>query len=129
MPFGPGDDIRKAVEKLLGMNDGFVIFDDGDELEYVQYSAGEDELIMMWPAEGPRVPATDAAVSSLLESFDFRRVSDLAELPLKAYVVEDDGIYACFGRDIDLVENFTTAAFEKVYGRLGLQKLNARVDA
>jgi hypothetical protein len=68
-------------------------------------------------------------VASLLESFGFTKAEDLAEMPTKTYVVEDDGIYACFGSDIDLVENFTTAAFEKVYGRFGLQKLNARVDS
>jgi hypothetical protein len=129
VPFGPGDDIRKAAEQLLAMNEGFVVFDDGNELEYVQYAAGDGELIMNWPAEGPSVPSTTGAVASLLESLGFSKTGDLAEMPLKTYVVEDDGIYACFGADIDLVENFTTAAFERVYGRLGLQKLNARVDS
>jgi hypothetical protein len=43
--------------------------------------------------------------------------------------VKDDGIYAQFGRDPDLIENFTTAAFEKVYGRFGVQKLNSRIDS
>ena len=128
MPFGPGDDIRKAATELLRMDDGFVVFDDGDDLEYVQYSTDGKELILNWPAEGPRVASTAGEVASLLESFDFRREADLADLPPKTYVVEDDGIYANFGGNIDLVENFTTAAFERVYRRLGLQKLNARVD-
>jgi hypothetical protein len=129
MPFGPGDDIRKAVEQLLTMDDGFVIFDDGNDLEYVQYSTDGKELILMWPADGPRVTSTTGAVASLLESLDFKKVTDLADLPPKTYVVEDDGIYASFGADADLVENFTTAAFERVYGRLGLQKLKIRVDS
>ena len=87
MPFGPGDDIRKAATELLRMDDGFVVFDDGDDLEYVQYSSDGKELILNWPANGPRVASTAGEV----------------------------------------VENFTTAAFERVYRRLGLQKLNARV--
>jgi hypothetical protein len=108
--------------------DGFVVFDDGNELEYVQYSSDGAELVMNWPAEGPRVPSTTGEVALLLESLGFTKAADLADMPKQTYVVEDDGIYACFGGDIDLVENFTTAAFEKVYGRLGLQKLNVRVD-
>ena len=129
MPFGPGDDIRKAAEETLLLDDGFVVFDDGDDLEYVQYSTDGVELVMNWPAEGPRVPSTTGAVASLLESFGFSKATDLAEMPAKTYVEEDDGIYACFGADLDLVENFTTAAFERVYGRFGLQKVNARVDS
>ena len=82
---------------------------------------------MMWPAEGPRVPAGEE-VTSLLESVGFTRGDDIRKVPAKTFVVEDDGIYAQFGSDIDLLENFTSAAFERVYGRLGLQKLNARVD-
>jgi hypothetical protein len=126
---GTHEDIRKAVEETLTLEDGFVVFDDGDDLEYVQYSTDGVELIMNWPAEGPRVPSTTGAVASLLESFGFTKTSDLAEMPTKTYVEEDDGIYACFGADIDLVENFTTAAFERVYGRFGLQKVNARVES
>ena len=126
---GTHEDIRKAGEETLTLEDGFVVFDDGDDLEYVQYSTDGVELIMNWPAEGPRVPSTTGAVASLLESFGFTKGDDLAEMPSRTYVEEDDGIYACFGGDIDLVENFTTAAFERVYGRFGLQKVNARVES
>jgi len=127
MPFGPGDDIRKAAEKVL-RNGGFVVFDDGDDLEYVQYSMDGGGLMLMWPADGPRVASGDASVRSLLESMDFRQGSDIKKMTPKTYVVEDDGIYAQFGHDLDLVENFTTSAFERVYRRLGVKKLNARVD-
>lgn len=120
--------IRDAAEKVLKSADGFVIFDDGNELEYVQFSREREGLMMMWPAEGPRVPA-GAEVESLLESNGFARGDDIRKVPPKTFVVEDDGIYAQFGTDIDLIENFTAAAFERVYGRLGLQKINARVDA
>jgi|SRR5581483_3488532 len=103
MPFGPGDSIRAAIDRLLGGGEGFVVFDDGDDLEYVQFS--------------------------LLRSFGFTAGTTLKDLPVRSYVVEDDGVYAQFGRDADLVENFTTAAFEKIYGRFGLQKLNSRFDS
>jgi|SRR6267378_6843703 len=121
MPFGPSDTIRNAVERLLKTGTGFVIFDDGNENEYVQYSLEKEGLSLMWPAQGPRVPSTDPAIASVLEAHGLQRG--------KGYVVEDDGIYAQFGRDVDLVENFTTAAFEKVYGRFGVSKLNARVES
>jgi hypothetical protein len=126
---GISETIRNAVEETLNMDEGFVVIDDGDDLEYVQYSTDGAELVMNWPSEGPRVPSTTGAVASLLESFGFTKASDLAEMPARTYVEEDDGIYACFGGDIDLVENFTTAAFERVYRRFGLQKVNARVDS
>ena len=113
---GISDTIREAAGRVLKTG-GFVVFDDGDGLEYVQYSKNGGGLELMWPAEGPKVPSTDPSVASLLDSLGVR------------YVVESDGIYAQFGNDLDLIENFTTAAFEKVYGRLGLQKLNIRVDA
>jgi hypothetical protein len=38
MPFGPSETIRDAVKKLLDQKEGFVIFDDGKDDEYVQYS-------------------------------------------------------------------------------------------
>ena len=113
---GIGDTIREAASQVLN-GEGFVIFDDGDELEYVQYSNEGGGLVLMWPAQGPKVPSTDPSVASLLDSHGVR------------YAVESDGIYAQFGKDLDLIENFTTAAFEKVYRRFGLEKLNARVDA
>ena len=119
--------IRNAAEKVLKSADGFVVFDDGNELEYVQFPRERDGLMMMWPADGPRVPAGED-VQSLLESVGFTRGDDIRTIPPKTFVVEDDGIYAQFGTDVDLIENFTTSAFERVYGRLGLQKLNARVD-
>ena len=117
MPFGPSDTIRRAVAELLAAKDGFVIFDDGNENEYVQYSLEARGLTLMWPAGGPRVPSTDPGVAALLDEHGVR------------YVVENDGIYAEFGRDVDLVEKFTTAAFEKVYRRLGLQKVNVQVGS
>jgi hypothetical protein len=119
--------IRSAADKVLKSADGFVVFDDGNELEYVQFSRERDGLMMMWPTDGPRVPAGED-VQSLLESVGFTRGDDIRTIPAKTFVVEDDGIYAQFGTDVDLIENFTTAAFERVYGRLGLQKINARVD-
>ena len=113
---GISDAIREAASQVLKTG-GFVIFDDGNELEYVQYSKEGGGLMLMWPADGPNVTATDPRVASLLDFLGVR------------YAVESDGIYAQFGTDLDLIENFTTAAFERVYGRLGLQKLNVRVDA
>jgi len=113
---GISDAIREAASQVL-KSGGFVIFDAGNELEYVQYSNEGGELVFMWPAEGPKVPSTDPGVASLLDALGVR------------YTVESDGIYAQFGNDVDLIETFTTAAFEKVYGRLGLQKLNIRVDS
>ena len=126
MPF---DTIRSAIERLLKMGTGFVIFDDGNENEYVQYSLESEGLSLMWPADGPRVPSTDPGVASLLEAHGFKKGRDVKRMPPGTYVVESDGVYAQFGRDIDLVENFTNAAFEGVYGRLGVSKLNAKVDS
>jgi hypothetical protein len=114
---GTGDTIRGAVEQLLKMKDGFVIFDDGNDDEYVQYSLEKDGLTLMWPAGGPRVPSTDPRVAALLDEHDVR------------YVVESDGIYGQFGHDVDLVEKFTTAAFEKVYGRFSVAKVNVRLGS
>jgi hypothetical protein len=128
MPFGPSDSIRTAIGRLLSKNSGFVIFDDGNENEYVQYSLEAEGVSLFWPAEGPRVPSTDPAVASLLEAHGFKKANNIKQMPPRQYVVESDGVYAQFGRDVDLVENFTTAAFEKVYGRLGVSKLNTRLE-
>ncbi len=128
MPFGPGDTIRKAVDHLLAANTGFVVFDDDNDDEYVQYAIEPEGLMLFWPAQGPKVPSTKGTVASLLESFDFRQGKDVRKLPVRTYAVESDGLYAQFGRDVDLVENFTTAAFERVYQRLGVQKLNTRLE-
>src|SRR5438067_11449576 len=129
MPFGPADTIRGAINHLLSSNEGFVIFDDGNENEYVQYSVEAGGLMLMWPADGPRVTSTDGGGASLLESIGFTKGKDVKGMPALTYVVESDGLYAQFGRDVDLVENFTTAAFEKVYGRFDIPSLNCRVDA
>ncbi len=90
MPFGPGDGIRTAVERLLANGEGFVVFDDGDELEYVQFSLEPGGLLLMWPADGPRVPSTDAGVASLLQALDFRPSNDVKSIPVRCFVVEDD---------------------------------------
>ena len=126
MPF---DAIRNAIERLLKTGSGFVIFDDGKENEYVQYSLESEGLSLMWPADGPRVPSSDPGVASLLEAHGFKKGKSVRGMPSGTYVVESDGIYAQFGRDVNLVENFTTAAFEKVYGRSGVSKLNAKVES
>jgi hypothetical protein len=123
------DTIRGAVERLLKTGSGFVIFDDGKENEYVQYSLEPEGLSLMWPADGPRVPSSDPGIASLLEVHGFKKGRNVRGMPSGTYVVESDGIYAQFGRDVDLVENFTTAAFEKVYGRSGVSKLNAKVES
>ncbi len=128
MPLGPGDTIRKAVDNLLKSDNGFVVFDDGHDDEYVQYSHDPEGLTLFWPARGPSVPSTEGSVASLLQSFNFQQGKDVKKMPVGTYVVESDGVYAQFGRDVDLVENFTTAAFERVYRRLGLQKLNTRLE-
>jgi hypothetical protein len=128
MPFEPGDTIRKAVDRLLASDNGFVVFDDGNDDEYVQYSHDPDGLTLFWPAHGPRVPSTQGSVASLLQSFDFRQGKDVKKMTAGTYVVESDGLYAQFGRNVDLVENFTAAAFERVYGRLGVEKLNTRLE-
>lgn len=129
MPFGPGDSIRAAIDRLLAGGEGFVVFDDGDDREYVQFSLEPGGLMLMWPAGGPRVSSDDSAVTALLQAFGFGEGTTVKDLTVRSYVVEDDGIYAQFGRDADLIETFTTAAFEKIYGRFGLQKLNSRVDS
>ncbi len=128
MPSGPGDTIRKAVDRLLASDDGFVVFDDGNDDEYVQYSHDPVGLMLFWPAAGPRVPSTEGSVVSLLQSFDFREGKDVKKIPVGTYVVESDGVYAQFGRNVDLVENFITAAFERVYRRLGVETLNTRLE-
>jgi len=124
---GTDETIRNAAGQVLKSGDGFVVFDDGNELEYVQFSKERGGLMMMWPSEGPRVPAGDD-VRSLLESLGFTEGDDIQNVAPGTFVVEADGLYAGFGGDLDLVDHFTTAAFERVYGRLGLQKLNARVN-
>src|SRR5437764_14725461 len=105
MPFGPGDTIREAARALLSSREGFVFFDAGNENEYVQYSVENEGLMLMWPAGGPRVPSTDDRVVSLLESLGFTKGRDVKGMPTGTYVVESDGVYAQFGRDVDRIEN------------------------
>ena len=89
MPFGPADTIRGAINHLLSSNEGFVIFDDGNENEYVQYSVEAGGLMLMWPAHGPRVASTDSGVISLLESLGFTKGKNVKRMPALTYVVEE----------------------------------------
>ena len=40
-------EIRDALDRLLTSNSGFMIFDDGKENEYVQYSLEKEGLSLM----------------------------------------------------------------------------------
>lgn len=113
MPFGASDTIRKAIEKLLasrppGEPGGFVIFDDGHDGDFVQFGLVEKGLYLFWPAVS-RIPAN--RVAALLPSPD----------------IEDDGVYADFGRDAGAVERFTLRAFRELFGR-NPENLNVQLE-
>ena len=113
MPFGPSDTIRKAIDELLasrpqGEAGGFVIFDDGHDGDFVQFGLIEKGLYLFWPAVS-RIPAD--RVAALLSSPD----------------IEDDGVYADFGRDVAEVERFTLRAFRELFGR-NPEKLNVQLE-
>jgi hypothetical protein len=113
MPFGPSDSIRKAINELLasrppGESGGFVIFDDGHDGDFVQFGLLEKGLYLFWPSVS-RIPA--ARVAALLPSPD----------------MEDDGVYADFGRDADAVEKFTMRAFRELFGREP-EKINVQIE-
>jgi hypothetical protein len=110
---GPEDTVRTNIAKLLASRGGFVVFDDGNENEYVQYALEEDGLMLNWPA-GYTSIAPDA-VAALL-----REVGVTPD-------VETDGVYANFGRDADRAVTFTMRAFRELY-RKDPPALQARLE-
>ena len=126
MPFGPSQTIRDAVEKLIAAGAGFVIFDDGDEDEYVQYALEPEGLMFNWPTMLPSYEEKLGDVAALLRKFEFREASTNLEVGM--YEISEDGIYAQFGKDIDRIERFTLEVFRRLFGKSEWLKLNARVD-
>jgi hypothetical protein len=113
MPFGASDTIRKAVSELLasrpaGQTGGFVIFDDGHDDDFVQFGLIEKGLYLFWPTVS-RIPPEQ--VAALLPNSE----------------IQDDGLYADFGRDVDAVESFTMRAFRELFGREP-QELNVQLE-
>src|SRR5713226_8476694 len=120
MPLGLSETIRAAFARILGaagagVKGGFVVFDDGKELEYVQFSVEPAGLMHMWPTEYVEVPVD--RVTDLLRTLSFTKVDANRTPAERTYAVEDDGVYAMFGRDTALAEKFTLKAFEQLFGR------------
>jgi hypothetical protein len=120
--------IRSASEKLLasqpaGQKGGFVIFDCGNDLEFVQFSLEPDGLLLYWPETMKQDGVVD-----LLGELGYAPHPRVDTIAARQYVVADDGIYAQFGRDIDAVETFTTRAFERIFNHLNLARLRAEVE-
>lgn len=113
MPFGPADTVRSNIDKLLASKGGFVVFDDGNELEYVQYSLEPDGLTLNWPSGYTSVKPEE--VAALLRNLEV------------APQVEDDGVYANFGRDAERATTFTMRAFRELYHREPVA-LNSRLE-
>ena len=126
MPFGPSETIRDAVKKLLDQKEGFVIFDDGKDDEYVQYSLEPHGLMFNWPTMLPSYAARVGEVAALLRELDFREAS--GDLDIRTYEVANDGVYAQFGRDAERIESFTLEAFRRFFGQSEWLKLRARVE-
>jgi hypothetical protein len=121
MPSGPTDTIAKALAELLasapaGSSGGFVIFDNGNQDEYVQFSVEPEGLLLFW-ADAGRVSAEEAAKLLDLIPFAHDRHADVKRLRPKSYVLEDNGVYAQFGRDTESVTSFTMRAFSELFGR------------
>src|SRR5207237_8527537 len=100
MPFGPSDTIRKSVNQLLAAQGGFVIFT-SESGDFVQFALDPDGLSLFWP-DVSRIEAS--RVTHLLENLGI------------AFDDADDGVYAKFGRDVDLAERFTLRAFRALFG-------------
>lgn len=131
MPFGPSDTIAKALADLLGSapagkSGGFVIFDDGNQDEFVQFSLEPEGLLLFFAAVG-RVSAEEAAKVLDRIPFAHDRHADVKGLRPKSYVLEDDGVYAQFGRDSESVTSFTLRAFRELFGREA-QQVHAEVS-
>ena len=131
MPFGPSDTIAKGLADLLasapaGKSGGFVIFNNGNQDEFVQFSLEPEGLLLFWADVG-RVSAEEAA--KLLDRIPFAhdRHADVKRLHPQSYVLEDDGVYAQFGRDAEGVISFTLRAFGELFGREA-QQVQAEVS-
>ena len=126
MPFGPSETIRAAVEKLIAAGSGFVIFDDGKEDEYVQFSLEPKGLMFNWPTMLPSYQARLEDVAALLGEFEFHEAS--ADHDVGTYEVAEEGIYAQFGKDVDRIERFTLESFRRLFAQSEWLKLNANVE-
>src|SRR2546426_11451858 len=126
MPFGPSQTIREAVEKLIAAGAGFVIFDDGKEDEYVQFSLEPKGLMFNWPTMLPSYEEKLDEVAALLREFDFHEATQ--NLEVGSFEIADDGIYAQFGKDVDRIERFTLETFSRLFAQSEWLKLNVRVD-
>ena len=77
MPFGPSETIRDAVKKLLEQKEGFVVFDDGKDDEYVQYSLEPRGLMFNWPT---MLNSKIAWLSNVVDSADAAPTRQAQEL-------------------------------------------------
>ena len=117
----PSETIHGALAQLLashksGEKGGFVIFDAGDDSEYVQFSLERDGLSLFWPNVIDTLKARIGAATQLLEQLGVRGE------------VADDGLYAQFGRNADLAQQFTVRAFEQVFSKVGIQRVNVNLE-
>ena len=106
--------IGDALHKLLAAG-GFVIFDLGDQSEYVQFSKERGSISLFWPNVTEKLASTLAAAAQLAQQLGAS--TDVA----------DDGLYADFGRDVEKAEQFTTRAFEQIFGKT-LFRVNVRQE-
>ncbi|HSP16498.1 MAG TPA: hypothetical protein VLV78_17270 [Thermoanaerobaculia bacterium] len=113
MPFDPSDTVRASLQKLLAQKSGFVVFDDGKDVEYVQYSLEPDGLMLDWPSGYTSVEPEQVAAL-------------LRQLKVEPDVA-DDAVYAKFGRDVDKTTTFTMRAFRELYRR-DPKRLNVRLE-
>ena len=117
--------LRSSLQTLLdaapaGQRGGFVVFSQGKDLEYVQFSLEGNGLTLNWPtmqAGGKEaLPGHLAVLADFGFSEETRSDQTVQSLTPNRYLTFDDGIYAQMGRAVGLAESVTKSVFERVFG-------------
>lgn len=126
--------VRTAIETLLaaapeGQRAGFVIFDQGAALQYVQFALQENGLMLNHPTvQAGGVTALPHVRDVLLELGFLEAKGAVGDLRPNELVVYDDGLYANFGRDVSLAEAATKTCFQRAFGGFDEAKLSVNLD-
>ncbi|ULQ60733.1 hypothetical protein K7I13_05535 [Brucepastera parasyntrophica] len=137
--------ISKSLEKLLraDYNDnGFVIFEDPETEDYVQYALEEKGLLLVWPyfSDYPGHQTADIdKVKDILNKFSFSEDLDnkpvdrnyIVNMNSGEYIYDSDtafpGIYAMCGTDVQMLESLTIEFFKEIYGFSEIERLKTQL--
>lgn len=124
--------IKEALDKMLKRGSrgfGFVIFEEKGTEFFVQYSFDEKGFMLFFP-ESEVLSEHVESVKELLKSLQFEDNTgkDVMDLDEKEFVLEEDGIYAQCGEDIDITAYLSDRIFRDVFQSNDNYKIETKLE-